>query len=231
MKHLLLEQRKLLPSSSHLSLSSLIFLLLSFSNFLLFFSSTYLAAELVSAFFEQLEYSVAYEPALLISAAFSMSAFMANVAECLDTEDFMNLRLNSRFLRDGSEHKFAERYFHERRHIVTPESLECLLAISRHARFGRAIRTIAISDMVVGSHIGTEKTLADKDFIHRTGLATLYLTEVFKNATSCEAVIVNSRDDFYHWGKIALVRETGDNYPFTWKCLSAWKYDSPLWLL
>ena len=74
---------------------------------------------------------------------------MRNVAEYLDTEDLQNLRLSSRYLRDGSLYTFARRRFRHRRHVVNLESLECLPAISRHAEFGHAIRTVEISDVVV----------------------------------------------------------------------------------
>ena len=81
--------------------------------------------------------------------------------------------------------------------------------------FGRAIRTIAISGVVVRSryfrpHWGAhEKTLAARDIIHQSGLAALYLTEVFKDAINCREVTVDSKD--INWGETARVRETGDD--------------------
>ena len=134
---------------------------------------------------------------------------VGNVAECLDTEGLLNLRLSSRFLRDDTLFEFVRRYFHERRHIVTMESLECLAAISRHAKFGRAIRTIAISDHVVGSPFGTEKTLADRDSIHESGMVALYLTEVLKNAVNCRTVKISG--DNRYWGAAAIETECGDS--------------------
>ena len=97
-------------------------------------------------------------------------------------------------------------------HLVMLESLECLLAVvSRHAEFGRAIRTVEISGVIVISHRGTEKTPADRDFIHGSGLADLYLTKAVKNAIRCQAVNAGSRDRI-HWGKTALERETGNAF-------------------
>ena len=154
---------------------------------------------------------------------------MADVAEYLGTEGLRNLRLSSRFLRDATLFGFVRRCFRHRRHIVTLESLECLLAISRHAVFGRAIRIIEISGRVsVGSRNGTEKTLADRDFIHKSGLVPLYLTEVFKNAICCRAVIVSSGKDM-HWGETALVREARSSYPI--QVEMPFSLGGPLWLL
>ena len=148
---------------------------------------------------------------------FSMSAgiyslppeLVANAAEYLDTEGLLNLRLSSHFLRDGVLFIFVKLYFHKRRHIVTLESLECLAAISRHAAFGRAIRTIAISDLVVGSRYGTEKTLAERDFVHDSGMVALYLTEVLKNAAMCRTVKIVGTSAYQGWGAAAMERDTG----------------------
>ena len=112
----------------------------------------------------------------------------------LDSEDLQNLRISCRFLLDGSLYTFVTRYFRCRYHLLMQESLECLLAISRHAEFGRAIRSIEISDVIVISHPGTEKAPADRDFIHNSALAGLYLTELFKNAINCREVNLNSSE-------------------------------------
>lgn len=50
------------------------------------------------------------------------------------------------------------------------------------------MHTLIITDSVVGSRHGTEKSIADRDFLHESGLIALYLTEVFRNAVSCRKV-------------------------------------------
>ena len=135
---------------------------------------------------------------------------VADVAECLDTEGLLNLRLSSRYLRDCSLSTFTRRYFHHRRHLATLESLECLLAISRHANFGSAIHTIEISNFsgIVSSisRRRPERALAERRLIYVSELITPYLTEVFKDAINCETVIVGSRDEDY-WRRITLVED------------------------
>ena len=107
------------------------------------------------------------------------------VLDHLDTDDLRNLRLSCHYLRAGSLDKFARRYFRVRRHLVTLESLECLVAISRHEVLGPEIHTITISDSVMGPVHGMENTNTDeKVFMHGSGLIAICLTEVFKNAVS-----------------------------------------------
>lgn len=98
------------------------------------------------------------------SNIYSLSLELANnLAESLNTEDLLNLRLGSSFLRDCAMFTFVKRYFYQQAHVVTPESLECLLAVSRHKVFGRAIRTIVISDQAVGSARANDKSLDGRD--------------------------------------------------------------------
>ena len=134
------------------------------------------------------------------------------VAEYLDIGDLQNLRLSSRSLRDCCLYTFVKRYFRVRHHVTTLDSLACLVAISRHELFGRAMHALVISDSVVGSLHGTEKTTAERDFLHGSGSIALYLTEVFKNAAGCRKVRV-METPLWAWGTAALEREIG---PYSW---------------
>ena len=133
------------------------------------------------------------------------------VAEYLDTGDLRSLRLSSRSLRDCFLFTFVKRYFRVRRHLMTLDSLACLVAISQHGLFGRAMHTLAVTDSVVhGSLHGTDKATAERDLIHESGLAALYLTEVFKNAVNCQTVSIDTSavEPTSYWGAAALDRET-----------------------
>ena len=104
------------------------------------------------------------------------------VTEYLDTDDLRNMRLSCHSLRARNLDTLARRYFRVRHQLATLDSLECLVAISRHEVFGPELRSITISDAVTGPVHGMENTTAQKDFMHGSGLITIYLTEVFKNA-------------------------------------------------
>ena len=157
----------------------------------------------------------------LISAAFSMPAgiyslppelLIFNVAECLDTEGLLNLRLSSQILRDCAQHIFVTRHFHHRSHVVTTESLECLDTISRHSAFGPEMPemcTLTISDHVTGPAHETETTLEERDLIHRSRMIGLFLTRVLKNADNCRMVRISNIGQL--WGTAALERETGEH--------------------
>ena len=177
----------------------------------------------------ELKSSISRAGILGISSAFNMATdffslpqeLMDMVAEYLDTGDLRSLRLSSRSLRDYFLFIFVKRYLRVRCHLMTLDSLACLVAISRYAVFGRAMHTLVIPDSVVGSLHGTEKSTAKRDFIHEPGLVGLYLIEVFKNAVSCRTVrAVESVYPCRYWGAAALERENGQS---GW-----WWYKAPI---
>ncbi|KAF2802123.1 uncharacterized protein BDZ99DRAFT_364087, partial [Mytilinidion resinicola] len=62
----------------------------------------------------------------------------------LESHDFLNLRLTSRHLKEQTEKAFGRRYFKTRKIMLSPYSINALLAMSKHAQLAQFIRHITI---------------------------------------------------------------------------------------
>lgn len=156
---------------------------------------------------------------------------IAIVAEYLGCQDLLNFRLSVRYLRDCSLTLFTNRFFRERVHLLSRNSLLALLEISRHSFFGLSMQTVVISpDHVIPDQLrdsprslpywywgyhspttvdgrGCKKHLAEQEYLRITGLDTAYLTQILKNASNCREIFLD--DGSRPWGATAIKRETG----------------------
>ena len=147
------------------------------------------------------------------------SKLTARSAEYLESDDLFSLRLANRYLRDSSLCIFTRRYFQVRIHLATLRGLNCLLDISQHPLFGRALRVLVISERGISDEFIDEEPavaehFAECDFIRESGLVAAYLTQVLRNAVDCRTIALDNFSD-RPWGKAALQREAGQRLMVT----------------
>lgn len=75
------------------------------------------------------------------------------IANLIDRKDILALRSVCRDLSRAVDDPFLDKFFSKRRHLITPYSLECLVAISKDERLRRKLRQLesVIGEMSVST--------------------------------------------------------------------------------
>jgi hypothetical protein len=159
---------------------------------------------------------------------------IALITDQLEFDGLSNFRLATRYLTSCSGPIFIKRYFHQRIHLLSRDSLMTLLEISRNPYFGPCIQELHISiDHLVPEQslsdpisaasisrpfwlsspqgvipeIGYENYLIEQDWFQNLGLDTTYLTQILQNASNCHTIVLSG--DERPWGAGIAKRETG----------------------
>ena len=131
---------------------------------------------------------------------------VASLAKFLDSFALFELRLSCRYLCDCSLHEFVERFFKCRTHLITQLSLDALLDISAHPKFGRSINKLNISRRYLAKYSD------EMNFIRDSGLITVYMTEILRQATACRTLVID--EDFEDpWGYTDFLERNDSNTP------------------
>ncbi|KAI5250406.1 hypothetical protein E4T47_01407 [Aureobasidium subglaciale] len=69
---------------------------------------------------------------------------MYMIAEHVNGEDLINLRLSAKAFRDGTAIRFATAFFEERGYELSPKGFGALVKITEHPTFARHIKTVII---------------------------------------------------------------------------------------
>lgn len=159
---------------------------------------------------------------------------VALIAEQIYADDIFNLRLAARCLRACSDPVFIKRYFQQRIHLLSRNSLVTLLTVSSLPKFGPSIEEIHLSsDHLIPDYIrhhpalfesiprpfwcsapqgilpesGWESYLIDQKCFQERGSGIICLNRILEKTFNCHTIVLNGWDR--PWGAGSVRRKTG----------------------
>lgn len=113
------------------------------------------------------------------------------IVERSEDEDLPSLRLTCKTTHDLATHRFAVRHMSERNHLVTKKSLQALVKITSHAKFGPYVKSILINTIRA-----KDPDIHDENLKHLKNLRAIF-TNVAKGANTGITIGVTDNRPIY----------------------------------
>lgn len=153
------------------------------------------------------------------------------IAVALLPTDLLSFRATCKDIFAATKDAFIHVYFHEREYLLTDKhSMQCLLQVSEHAIFSKAVRRIRLVSTRLSSEIlegpGSKQLMQDEKAFRSKCLKTLTTALLnFKAHNNIPSVVVGPHDFFTNpqylpplrpWGYRRLCRLAGGYDPLQW---------------